>query len=370
MRYENKTWKLLNVDELPRFESGNNKGRIDYKRCVGMTLKYELKANGVIYEIKIVDYIKQYRNENDKQIMPKFKVEYVYLKGTEYEEVIEKNILCNKLISEVQISGVIPSLNQWIKKEDYWIGIDTKGREFSFSSDNKETEYKILHSTWCVAYGGYVMTGSLNNTRQKWKMHKAIYFNCNKEESDNNIHKCVDHINNDRTNNRVENLRLVTKTENSKNINTSNKFGLIGLCPHGGGYHSRFRVEGYSIYTRIKNNLEEAKVDNLISQKYLGYKHNEDQFYKLDELPEERIKEVTDLLDKKIENNKNKIKKEKEYSYDYIEKDNLIGIKTFKKDGTENPICWVDKDFGRIKMVSLLLMGVFLKVQVRKTILK
>ena len=38
MRYENKTWRLLNANELPRFESGNNKGRIDYKKCVGITL--------------------------------------------------------------------------------------------------------------------------------------------------------------------------------------------------------------------------------------------------------------------------------------------------------------------------------------------
>ena len=38
MRYENKTWKLLNVDELPKFESGITKGRIDSKKCIGMTL--------------------------------------------------------------------------------------------------------------------------------------------------------------------------------------------------------------------------------------------------------------------------------------------------------------------------------------------
>ena len=49
--YENGTWKLLNVNELPR----DGRGYIDHKNCVGKTLKYEQKANKVIYEIKIMN---------------------------------------------------------------------------------------------------------------------------------------------------------------------------------------------------------------------------------------------------------------------------------------------------------------------------
>ena len=349
MRYENGIWKLLNSDDLPRFKSGRYKGKIDSKRCVGMTLKYELKANGLIYEIKIVDYIEGYRDENNRTILPKFKVEYIYLKGTEYEEVIEEVINYNDLVNKASVGGIIPSLNQWIKKEDYWIGIDTKGREFKFSACNKETEYSILCSTWCINYHGYALTNNLSNSKQKWLMHKAIYFNCNKEEADKNTHNCIDHINNNRADNRVENLRLVAMAENNKNLKTNNKYGLVGLHSHGKGYCSYFTFEGYVICTRIKHDLEEAKIDNLIGQRYLGYKHNEDQFYKLKGISEERIKEVTDWLDEKMEENKNKIKEEKEYKYDFIEKDGLIGIRTFKKDKTENIICWVDTNFGRIE---------------------
>ena len=347
-KYENGTWKLLNVDELPRFESGKNKGKIDCERSVGLTLKYELKTNGVIYEIEIVDY-EGYKDENGKKIHPKFKVKYIYLKETEYEEVIEKVIQCGGLINEVKIRGIIPSLNQWIKKEGYWIGIDTKGRKFSFSTDNKETEYNILHSTWYVNSDGYILTNKLGNSGQNWRINKAIYFNCNKKEANKNTHMCIDHINNNKTDNRIENLRLVTNAENSKNKNTNNKYGLVGLEPNGKGYLSRFRFERDSVYTKTKHDLEEAKIDNLIAQKHLGYKHNEDQFYKLEGLSEERIKEVTDKLDKNIEDNRNKIKKEKEYKYDFIEKDDLMGIRTYKKDGTENPVCWVDKNFDRVE---------------------
>ena len=355
--HENGIWKLLNVNELPRFESGSHKGQIDNEKCVGKTLKYELKVNGIIYEINIVDYIKGYKDGNGKQIMPKFKVEYIYLKGTEYEEVIEQVTYCNNLINKVQIGRIVPSLNQWIKKDNYWIGIDTKGREFKFNTNNKETEYNVLYSTWCIGRDGYVFTNSLNNSGRSWQMHKAIYFNCNKEEADKNIHMCIDHINNDKTDNKLENLRLVTKAENSKNLKTNNKYGLVGLQRKSKGFYSQFTVKGYIIHTKIKHDLEEAKVDNLISQKYLGYKHNQDQFYKLKGLSEERIKEVTDLLDKKIENNKTKIKKQKEYEYDYIEKDNLIGIRTFNKDRTKNYICWVDRDFGKIEGDKYIING-------------
>ena len=344
MKYENSVWKLINVNDL----SIDNRGRIEHKNCVGVTLKYKLKANGTIYKIKIVDYIKGNKNKENKSNNPKFKVEYIYLKGTEFEEIIEKLICCSELINNAKVSETIPSLNQWIKKDNYWVGIDTKGREFKFNSDNKETEYNILHSSWCVGKDNYVITGSLNNTSEQWKLHRAICFNCNKEESDKYIHLCVDHINNNRSDNRMENLRLTTKGENAKNKNTSNKHELVGLKLNGKGYCSQFMFKGCGIYTKTKYSLEEAKLDNLIAQQYLGYKHNEDQFYKIKELSEERIKEVTDLLDKKMESCNYKIEQQKEYSYNYIEKDNLIGIKTLKRDGTPNKICWVDRDFGRV----------------------
>ena len=77
-------WELLNKNELPRFESGINVNRINYKACVGETLMFKNKDTNQIYEIKIIEYIKRYK-EKDREIKSKFKVGYVYFKETEYE---------------------------------------------------------------------------------------------------------------------------------------------------------------------------------------------------------------------------------------------------------------------------------------------
>ena len=349
---DDKKWKLINLNTLPK----DSRGFISYKDCIGIVLKYKYEPTGLVYNIKILDYIKGYKDDNNKRFPSKFNIKYIYLRNTNCEEIIYRNKMCESLILHSKIGDIIPSLNQWIKEEGYWVGVDGNGKKFKFSTNNKETEYKILHSTWYIGGNNYISTGSLNNSGQSWRMHKAIYFNCNKEEADKNVHMCIDHINNDRADNRVENLRLVTKAENNKNFKTNNKYGLVGFMQYSNKkWGSQFRIENFQIYTEMRIDKSEAELDNLISQQYLGFKHNEDQFWRIEHLPEERIKEVTDLLDKKIENNKHKTKKEKEYYYNYIERDNLIGIKTFKKDGTENPICWVDGDFGKIEGDKLII---------------
>ena len=56
----------------------------------------------------------------------------------------------------------------------------------------------------------------------------------------------IDHINNVRNDNRVENLRAATKQQNARNrkINSANKSGVKGVC--WSPMHRKWRAEGYA----------------------------------------------------------------------------------------------------------------------------
>ena len=425
-------WELLNKEDLPRSSSKcANKNQINCKSCVGISLIFKNTNTNQIYKIKIIEYIKGYK-ENGKMTRPRFKVEYINFKETEYEEVISKSIDCNSLINGANIRGIIPSLNQWRKENDYWIGVTAKGEEFKFSTNNKEIEYCILHSTWNVNNNGklYAMTGNLNNTGETWQLHQVIAYDGDVKIRQENSNKsmCVDHLNGDSLDNRKENLKIKTIAHNNKNKKTKNELGLTGLEQiKNGKYRSHFRYNGKILNTAYRESLEEAKIDNLIAQRYLGYTHNSELFHLLDNIDEVRIKEVENLVEEKKKkinsvldlgtrkpiyceelkqiklsakewgeelklnessitkcckgeykstggyhfryateeeiqqyvtiNNITKKDEQKEYEYDYIEKNSLIGIRTFKKDGTENSICWVDRDFGEIRGDKYIVNG-------------
>lgn len=63
--------------------------------------------------------------------------------------------------------------------------------------------------------------------------------------------KLVDHINSIRHDNRIENLRLVTPSENAQNLKkarSDNGSGLLGVTPIDGKWVSRIMLNGKSFY--------------------------------------------------------------------------------------------------------------------------
>lgn len=283
-----KTWEIIGYDELPRKE-----GHLDHKKIAeNKVLKVKCVPSGDIHEITIEKY---YSIESGKRKRKVYDVSWVNALG---ERILIEKVWCSTLLNGARFGGVIKSRNKWIKKDGYWIGIDCNGRKFKFSCNNKEIEKEILENTWYVNTAhttNYVMCNPL-----KTCMHTFI-----KKTPKGLI---VDHINNDGTDNREENLRVVTVSENNRNKKTTRNNGskYVGMkYTSSGKAFSKFVINGHHIVTKSKIE-EEAELDNLIIQEHYNMRHNEEDFYRLENVSNERKLEVINLIEKKLE------KKEKE----------------------------------------------------------
>lgn len=292
-------WELINKDDLPKWR-GEGRGQlnsVNHKKCVGLTLKFENSETKKICEIKILKYI----YECDMKL-PEYIVEYDF-----YGELINYRITCNDLINNCRINNIIPSRNMWEKTEEGWIGTTVTGNKvikFSFNTEDKETEYKILHSNWHLDKDNYLVCSKLYGEEQgSRKLHRVVLFNC-KDVGNKNI---ADHIDRNTLNNNKNNLRETTKSGNRENCKRKGKHKdlLVGLhfkpTKHGYSWWSEFTYKKQVICTKVRKDREEAELDNLIAQKYLEKLHNKDQFHRIEKLPIKRIKEVTDLIDSKLD---------------------------------------------------------------------
>lgn len=78
----------------------------------------------------------------------------------------------------------------------------------------------------------------------------------------------VDHINGDKSDNRWDNLRDVTKSQNGHNkpVSRSSKTGFPGVYRHGVSYRSRIHVEKETIDLGCHRTIAEARVARLLSE--------------------------------------------------------------------------------------------------------
>ena len=70
---------------------------------------------------------------------------------------------------------------------------------------------------------------------------------------------CIDHINNDRTNNYLHNLQIITKEQNSRKVNIKKKSGLQkGVHKSGNKYISKICINREQIILGVFDTEEEA----------------------------------------------------------------------------------------------------------------
>ena len=79
-----------------------------------------------------------------------------------------------------------------------------------------------------------------------------------------NDKQCVDHKNNDKTNNHISNLRFATYSENNQNskLSIKNTSGIKGVYfnKKAKKWHARIRIDGIKIHIGLFANLEDAKI--------------------------------------------------------------------------------------------------------------
>lgn len=132
-------------------------------------------------------------------------------------------------------------------------------------------------------FGSGSSVGYLNNRgytcfrigKKSLKVHRAIWVFFNGDIPKNMV---IDHIDQDKSNNRIENLRCVSQMQNSRNrrITTQNKSGCLGVLYSKGEkkYKSYINFDGQTKHLGTFETYEQAKRSRKAAEVMHGYHKN------------------------------------------------------------------------------------------------
>jgi hypothetical protein len=86
----------------------------------------------------------------------------------------------------------------------------------------------------------------------------------------------IDHIDGNPANNKLDNLRAVTRAENCRNtaIHKNNTSGALGVAKHGDRWKAYIRVDGRNIHLGVFGTLDEARASRKAAEGRYGYHPN------------------------------------------------------------------------------------------------
>ena len=101
--------------------------------------------------------------------------------------------------------------------------------------------------------------------------HRVIWIMANGEIPDGMF---VDHINHDRADNRIQNLRLVSAQENAMNMSARNRDLPQGICKRHGRFRTLIDKDGERYYLGTFDTIEEAVAAREAAKQLLGFHEN------------------------------------------------------------------------------------------------
>lgn len=141
-----------------------------------------------------------------------------------------------------------------------------KGEEFLISVEDLDM---VLERSWAINDKGYVISTSPTHAY----LHNYIL-------GTDTSKYYGDHINHDKLDNRRENLRVVTPSQNRMNsgVRKDTPFGVVGVFKSGNRYGARIAKDHKSILLGYFNTIEEATKCRLAAEKeYFGEYNNKDR---------------------------------------------------------------------------------------------
>lgn len=130
-----------------------------------------------------------------------------------------------------------------------------------------ETADILSKRHWCIDSHGYAVANICNQTI---RLHDAVL-------ALNGVIKpsgyYVDHMNHDRLDNRMNNLQVVTPTENSRNVSrkSNNKTGITGVCCDGKRFRAYITINKKRIDLGSYSTIEEAALVRKEAEGRYGY---------------------------------------------------------------------------------------------------
>lgn len=169
--------------------------------------------------------------------------------------------------------------NKYDLTGDFGIGYTIKGEVFYFDLEDYD---KIKDYCWYKSFEGYIVSNIVDDKHYTIRLHRII-LNPEKRMQ-------VDHINHILYDNRKQNLRIVTNSQNSMNrrLQSNNTSGIVGVSYYDNSWNAEIIKNGKKFYLGSFTNKEDAiKVRKEAEEKYFG-EYSYDNSMKGDENNEQK----------------------------------------------------------------------------------